>query len=470
MSSPAELLASLPEKTRNRELAKLNAETKAALLYHWPFHARPDQLPPAGDWAIWLPLAGRGWGKTRVGGEATRAAVIPPGSTPLSARGVSRIALVAETAADARDVMVEGESGLLAIHPPEMRPTYEPSKRRLTWPNGARATLFNATEPDQLRGPQHDFAWTDELAKWRYAQETYDQLQFGLRLGRMPRQIHTTTPRPIPIIRELIERAKADPAVIVTRGRTLDNASNLAKPFLDQIVQRYAGTRLGRQELDAEVLDDLPGALWSRGNLDANRRREAPKLKRIVVAIDPAVTSRETSEDPGTHGINVAGLGEDGRGYILADASLQGTPLEWARRAVTAYGDFGADVVVAEVNQGGEMVKQTLRSVAPGLPIKMVKATRGKHVRAEPVAALYEQGRISHIGSLPDLEDQLCLFTTAGYEGIGSPDRADALVWALTELFAGIIYHAEPEKDALPARRRDYGHDDDEVTGSWKTL
>ncbi len=462
VQSPAELLAALPADERERKLATLDTETRAYLATHWEFWARPDQLMPAGDWSIWLPLAGRGWGKTRVGAEATRAAVYPK-----VGKGVGRIALIAETAADARDVMVEGPSGILAIHPKHERPTYEPSKRRLTWPNGAVGTLFNAIEPDQLRGPQHDWAWGDELAKWRYAQETFDQLQFGLRVGENPRQVLTTTPRPLPVIRDLLKRAETDKSIVITRGRTLDNASNLAPPFLRKIVERYAGTRLGRQELDAEVLEDLPGALWARDGFDERRVHETPPLKRVVVAIDPAVSSRETSDEPGTHGIICAGLGEDGRGYVVRDASLQGTPLEWARQAVRLYDDEQADTVVAEMNQGGDMVKSTLRSVRPTLPVSLVRATRGKHIRAEPIAALYEQGRISHVGNFPELEDQLCLFTNSGFEGQDSPDRADALVWALNHLFSDIIWHMAPEKEPEP-RRRDYGWR--EEAPSWKVL
>ncbi len=470
MQSPAEMLARLPASERAAELEALDGEARAALETQWSFWARPDQRMPLGEWSIWLPLAGRGWGKTRVGAETVRQKVYPEGSTPLTGRGVSRIALIAETSADARDVMVEGESGLLAIHPKDTRPAYEPSKRRLTWPNGARATLFNAVEPDQLRGPQHDFAWGDELAKWRYAQETFDQLQFGLRVGKNPQQVHTTTPRPIPVIRMLIKQSLTDPSIVVTKGRTLDNASNLAPTFIRKIVARYAGTRLGRQELDAEVLEDLPGALWSREEIELHRLREAPALRRIVVAVDPAVSSMESSDEPGTHGVIAAGLGEDGRGYVLTDQSLQGTPGEWARRVVQTYDDLGADTVVAEINQGGEMVKSTLRSVRSTLPVVLVRATRGKHVRAEPIAALYEQGRISHVGSFPELEDQLCLFTNSGFEGQDSPDRADALVWALNNLFADIIYHTGPEPEPERARRRDYGAEDDEPAASWKVL
>lgn len=450
--SPAQLLASLPEAQRNELLAQLSPQDRAFLNYHWPFWARPEQLQPAGDWSTWLNLAGRGFGKTRTGSETVRDWIC--GSTPLAKGRYRRLALVAETAADARDVLVEGDSGILACHPKAFRPRYEPSKRRLTWPNGARATLYNATEPDQLRGPQHDGAWCDELAKWAHAQETWDQLQFGLRLGLNPRAIVTTTPRPLPIIRELI----ADPTTVVTRGRTMDNAVNLAKKFIDRIHKRYAGTRLGRQELEAEVLDDLPGAYWLRTYFDPPPEsklrgrinyKEMPELQRVVVAVDPSGIGK--SEDGGdTIGIIVAGIDYYDHGYILADRSIRGGPPEWGRAVVNAYHEYKADRVVAETNFGGAMVENTIKSVDSSVSYKAVHASRGKVIRAEPVAALYEQGRVSHVTGgdirdkdklgLTELEDQLCLFSPAGYSGSGSPDRADAAVWALTELMIDSTY------------------------------
>lgn len=425
MRSLAERLASLPVDERAKALAVLSAEEAEALLHDWRgFLARPNQIAPEGNWHTWLILAGRGFGKTRTGAEWVREEV--------AAGRASRIALVAETAADARDVMVEGDSGLLSIYPASERPIYEPSKRRITWPNGAVATLYNATEPDQLRGPQHDLGWCDELAKWRYARETWDQLQFGLRLGVRPRQVVTTTPRPIEIIRELI----AADGVAVTRGGTYENRSNLAPSFLGKIVAKYEGTRLGRQELNAEILDDIPGALWTRETLDRWRRHEIPALDRVLVSVDPAVTSGEEADE---HGIVVGGSDTDQRGYVLEDASLTGSPLDWARRALAKHDEYEADGIVVEVNQGGDMVAQTLRSVRPNVNIIEVRASRGKHVRAEPVASLYEQGRVSHVGSFAALEDQMCLMTSEGYQGERSPDRADALVWLFTELFPSII-------------------------------
>lgn len=360
------------------------------------------------------------------------------GASPLAPGRHRRIAIVAETAADARDVLVEGESGILAVHPVDFRPHYEPSKRRLTWPNGAVGTLFNAVEPDQLRGPQHDAALCDELAKWRYARETWDQLQFGMRLGMHPQQVITTTPRPIPLIKEIM----GDKHTVITRGSTMDNAANLAPSFMEQILARYDGTRLGRQELNAEILDDVPGALWTRemidGPDDAPRRvKEAPKMRRVVVAVDPSGTAGAGDDQGDDIGIVIAGLGIDGRGYVLGDWSVNLSPAGWARRAVDAFDHFTADRIVAERNFGGAMVESTIRTARKNAPIKLVTASRGKVARAEPIAALYEQGRVSHVGALPALEDQLCAMTPEGYVGEGSPDRADALVWALTELMLG---------------------------------
>jgi phage terminase large subunit-like protein len=440
MLSPALSLASLPEVEREREIAKLSTELRAQLRWHWPFWARPQQIAPGGDWSTWLVLAGRGFGKTRAGCEWVRS--IACGSTPLVAGTHKRIAIIAETAADARDVLVEGESGLLAIHPSDFRPHYEPSKRRLTWPNGAIATLYNAVEPDQLRGPQHDAALCDELAKWRYAEDTWDQLQFGLRLGDDPRVTVTTTPRPIPIIRDLIE---ADDTAI-TKGSTLDNAANLAPKFLAKMRAKYEGTRLGRQELNAEILDDVPGALWTRATFDEHRAKAAPQLARIVIAVDPSGSSGDDDQADDI-GIVAAGVGMDGRGYVLGDWTCDLSPAGWGRRAVEAFDHFEADRIVAERNFGGAMVESVILTARKTAPVKLVTASRGKVARAEPIAALYEQGRVSHVGAFAALEDQLCSFTGDGYIGKGSPDRADALVWALTELMLGNEYR--PNYDNL---------------------
>lgn len=417
-------LASLPKAIGSELIAALTPSRARALLYEWSFWARPNQLPPEGDWRVWLLLAGRGFGKTRTGAEMIRSRAI--------AQTARRLALVAPTAGDARDVMVEGESGILAISPPWERPRYEPSKRRLTWPNGAIATLFSADEPERLRGPQHDAAWCDELASWRYP-EAWDMLMFGLRLGGDPRVVITTTPRPTALLRELI----ADPTVMVTRGTTYENRANLAPGFFGQIIRKYEGTRLGRQELDAELLEDVPGALWNRGIIEGTRARSAPAFIRVVVAIDPAVSSTSSADETG---IIVAGKDERGQGWVLADASGHYQPTEWARTAISAYRAHSADRIVAEVNNGGDMVEATLRIIEPNVPFAAVRASRGKLTRAEPVAALYEQGRVHHLGVFPQLEDQMCAFAADAHSSSRvraagcSPDRVDALVWALTDL------------------------------------
>lgn len=319
--------------------------------------------------------------------------------------------------------MVEGESGLLAIAPPWARPVYEPSKRRLTWPNGAQATTYSADEPERLRGPQHDGGWLDEIGAWRYP-AAFDMFQFGLRLGHDPRAVVTTTPKPTKIVRDLL----AAPTTVTTRGSTFDNAANLAAPALDELRRRYLGTRLGRQELFAEILEDTPGALWKRDALDAARVVKHPDLARVVVGIDPAISSGEDSDETGIIG---AGVGTDGRGYVLEDASLRGSPAAWARAAVTLYHKLHADRIVAEANQGGQMVEHTIHTVDPNVPVTLVHASRGKLTRAEPVAALYEQSRVAHVGTFPALEDQLCGWSQGDAD---SPDRLDALVWALTAL------------------------------------
>lgn len=423
--SPAQVLAALTEKQRREFLSALSVEALAKLKYNWEFWARPNQLPPPGDWTTWLVLSGRGFGKTRMGAEWVRQKANEfPGC---------RIALVAETAADGRDVMVEGESGLLAIDPALTQDSYQKTNRKITWPNGSTAFLYNATEPDQLRGPQHHFAWVDELAKFKYLQDTWDQLQFGLRLGEHPQQIVTTTPRPLPVIRKLL----VDEDTVVTRGRTYDNAANLAAPFLRQIEDRYGGTRLGRQELEGEVLEDIPGALWQRSTIDENRRGECPKdLERIIVAVDPATGSEEHHDE---NGIVVVGCSRDPdgymRGYVLEDGSLRGAPEDWAKRAVALYRKYEADRIVAEKNQGGEMVEAVIRAVGRNVPVSLVHASRGKIVRAEPVSALYEQGRVHHVGRFDELEDQMCTFSIDYDRKDGSPDRMDALVWGLSFLF-----------------------------------
>jgi len=365
---------------------------------------------------VWLVLAGRGFGKTRTGAEWVRGQ---------AERGQARrIALIAPTAADARNVMVEGESGLLAVSPPWNRPLYEPSKHRLTWPNGAIATTYSADEPERLRGPQHDALWADELAAWRYP-AAWDMARFGLRLGEHPRAVVTTTPKPVRVLREVM----AGKHTVISGGSTYDNRANLPAAFFDQIIAKYQGTRLGRQEIDAELLDDVPGALWSRRMIEDNRVEATPALKRVVIGVDPAVTSGEGAD---LTGIVAAGLGENGFFYVLEDASLRASPDSWARKSVALYHAHQADSIVAEINQGGDLVHSLLRTIDGSIGFRAVRASRGKHTRAEPIAALYEQNRVKHVGAtMPDLEDQMCSFTPNTTE---SPDRVDALVWALTDL------------------------------------
>lgn len=388
-----------------------------ALLYDWEgIWARDSQLTPkelGNIKNIWLILAGRGWGKTRTGVEYVR---------QLVKEGYKRIALVGPTPADVRDVMIEGESGIMNTLPEWELPIYEPSKRRLTFPNGAIATVYSGFKPDQLRGPQHDAFWADEMAAWQYLEETWDMLMFGLRLGN-PRGIITTTPRPLPVIKDLM---KAD-NVVITRGSTYENRENLAEVFFNAIIGKYEGTRLGRQELNAEILDDNPNALWTRKNIEDNRVAIAPDLKRIVVAIDPNASNTEKSDEIG---IVVAGIDKEGVGYVIDDVSLLGSPKGWGTAAITAYHKYKADRIVAEINQGGNMVEYVIKSIEDNVSYKGVHASKGKYTRAEPVSALYEQNKVKHVGSFPKMEDEMCEWEP----GMDSPNRMDALVWALTEL------------------------------------
>ena len=418
MKSVAERLAAIPLSERAAIVSKLTDAEAEALLYEWRgFKARPNQIAPDGKWLTWLALAGRGFGKTEAGAQWVK---------EREAAGARQIALVAETQKDLEEVMVKR---ILSIYPPGQEPKVRYRPVKLVWPSGAEAYGYNGTEPDQLRGPEFDTAWIDELAKYKKARETWDMLQFTMRGGDDPRVMVTTTPRPIEIIKEIL----ADPTTVVTRGSTFDNAGNLPPQFLEKLKARYAGTRLGRQELEAEILGDLPGALWTQSVLDAYRVSDPPDdIGRTVVAVDPAVTDTETSDE---HGLFVAGISADQTGYALEDASQTGSPMDWARAAIRLAKKWNADGVVVEVNQGGDMVAHTLRTIAPNLNIIEVRATKGKHVRAEPIASLYEQGRIRHVGQFPELENQMTQTTTAGYQGDNSPDRLDACVWAFTELF-----------------------------------
>ena len=412
-----------------------------AFAWDWRIWARPQQLPPGGDWSTWLVMGGRGSGKTRAGAEWVRAQV--EGATPTAPGPCRRIALIGETADQARDVMVLGESGLIAVTPPDRRPIFHVSRRHLTWPNGAEAHLFSASDPESLRGPQFDAAWCDELAKWKRTQEAWDMLQFGLRLGDNPRTVVTTTPRPNPALIALVN----DPATATTRMPTRDNAANLAPTFLKQIETRYGNRDLGRQELQGELLEEVEGALWTRAQIEEAQIESAPPLDRIVVAVDPPVTSRKGSD---ACGIIVAGvtMGEEPTATVLADWSVQGVaPERWAARAVAAFHFHKADRLLAEVNQGGDMVESIIRQIDPNISFKAVRATRGKAVRAEPVSALYGNHRVKHLNSatrpLTQLEDQMCAFTPGIFRGdTKSPDRVDALVWAVTELM--LVRRSEP--------------------------
>jgi phage terminase large subunit-like protein len=433
------------------------SDFRAALLREletgWAATARPNQLPPPGHWFCWLLLAGRGFGKTRSICEFL--------VDNIASGAAKRAAVVAATAADARDVLAEGQSGVLAISPPYNRPLYEPSKRRLTWPNGAIATLYSADEPERLRGPQHDLAICDELASWRRP-EAWSNLLFGLRLGERPRIAVATTPRPTRLIRELLAREGTD--VVVTRGTSYENRQHHAPEFFRQIVTKYEGTRLGRQELLAEVLTDTPGQLWNIDELDALRRDVCPPLRRVVVAVDP---SGSGDPDADECGIVVAGLADNGHGYVLADLSGRYSPLEWARIAVEACHAHRADRVIAETNFGGGLVEATLRAVDPNLPYRGLTASRGKAQRAEPIAALFEQSRVFLLGKFPQLEDELCAFTSAGYTGGGSPNRADAMVWAITDLMVremssyGVFEYYRQRAAEIAAAETDDDEDDE---------
>lgn len=420
------LEATTPSQLSPEHLTALPPKLRAAAAARaqWLSRARPDQVTPAGDWPIWLALAGRGWGKTRTGAEDVAWFGV---QNPLS-----RIAIIAPTFQDARDTCLEGESGLLSVLPSECVDTYNRSLGELILFNGTRYKLFSAAEPERLRGPQHHRAWGDEVAAWPDP-AAWDQMLFGLRLGTRPQVIATTTPKPTPLIRRIVNT----PGAKVTHGSTFDNAENLADLALAQLRARYEGTRLGRQELYAELLEDVQGALWTTQMIEACRRQNWPDLRRVVVAVDPSGTKGGDEGDE--VGIVVAGKGTDDRFYVLEDASCRLSPDGWAKRTAHCFRRWNADRVIAEKNFGGAMVEAVLRTAARDLPIKMVTASRGKIVRAEPIAALYEQDKVFHCADFAGLEDQLCRMTGAGYVGEGSPDRADALVWALTELSEGGI-------------------------------
>ncbi len=436
MSEPFEWM--IDENNRDgprvrRELSeKLDQTEKNDFGYLWDYEARPEQRPPPGDWRIWMIMAGRGFGKTRAGAEWVRMIA--------ETHPDARIALVSSSLAEARAVMVEGESGLMAICRPNHRPIYEPSLHRIRFRSGAQAQLFSAAEPEGLRGPQHSHAWCDEIGKWPLAHERathcWENLLLGLRLGHDPRITVTTTPRAVPLVQRLAQQAAVSGEVVVTHGSTEDNVGRLPDRFIEAITSEFGGTQLARQEIDGELLEDVEGALWTRCLLEQAREHgTVPGAVRVVVAVDPPASANGDE-----CGIIVAALGDDGIARVLADCSISGaSPAQWAQRVTAAAHEWNADRVVAEANQGGAMVESVLRAADQALPIKLVHAARGKVARAEPVAALYAAGRVRHVGMFARLEDQLCgLLVGGAYAGPGrSPDRADAAVWALTELMLG---------------------------------
>ena len=419
--SNAASIACGPQATQDQFLTELTAAELKWLSHDWLFWARPPQLPPQAGWHIWLFLGGRGAGKTRAGAEWIRAKV---------AAGCRRIALIAPTLNDAREVMIGGASGLANIGPDEERPRFESSRRRLIWPGGAEGHVFSAEDPDSLRGPQFEAAWADEFAAWAHPQETLDTLMMGLRLGDEPQLMATTTPRPIPALKALVKR----PGVVITRSSSRENRANLAPGFIPAMEAAYGGSLLGRQELDGALIEDPEGALWTRKDIENACRDDPVDPQRIIVAVDPPATGHDRSDECG---IIVAGASGEGGGRtarILADRSFgPAKPSAWAEAVAAAYDGFEADCVVAESNQGGDMVAAVLKAARPGLPVKLVRASRGKRARAEPVAALYAAGRVSHAGHFPALEDQMCAFGSPE-AGSQSPDRVDALVWAVTDL------------------------------------
>ena len=438
--SLADTLALQPVEAQRKFLNSLSQRELAALPFRWDFNGRPEQFEPAGNWSIWVVCCGRGYGKTRLGSEWVRSQMC--GATPLAPGKCRRMAIIGETAKDLREVIARGTSGVLAVHPPEFRPTYT-EKGGFVWPNGATALLYNGTEPDQLRGPNFDGAWCDELAKYRYAEETWDMLQFALRIGTNPRQLVTTTPRPIPILKRIMAR----PDTYVTRGSLSENRGNLAASYVKAIVNTYAGSRLGRQEIDGEVIDDVEGALWNRALIEKCRVVDPGRefWRKTYIGLDPQV-----GKDRDQTGIIAVSLGLDGHGYVRADASGNLSPEGWGRRVSDLYEELDADIVVAEVNQGGEMVRNVMRNINPRMVVQTVHARVGKQARAEPVSALYEQGRVHHVGAFPALEDQMA--TWESVTGRASPDRLDALVWAILKLMVRPVTAkpiASPQQVAL---------------------
>jgi phage terminase large subunit-like protein len=431
LKSGAAWLASATQEEVDEFLGSLDENALLALPWVFEFWALPHQLPPRGEWKTWVIMGGRGAGKTRAGSEWVRAQV--EGARPEQPGAASRVALVGETVDQVREVMIFGESGIMACSPPDRRPEWQATRQRLLWPNGAVAQVFSAHEPEAMRGPQFDAAWADELGKWKQGAEAWDQLQFALRLGKNPRQVVTTTPRNVSVLKAMLK----NPSTVLTHAPTEANRAHLAESFLTEVRARFGGTRLGRQELEGMLVEDVEGALWTAAMLERARVDEVPVFSRIVVAVDPPVTSTKQSDECGivVVGADTRGDPKDWRAVVLEDASVKGaTPEGWARAALAAMERHGADRMVAEVNQGGDLVERVVRMLDPQVPFRAVHATRSKMLRAEPVAALYEQGRVGHLRGLQALEEQMCQMAATGWKGRGSPDRLDALVWALTEL------------------------------------
>jgi len=432
------LIALLSDSEKEEFYNSLTEQQLLDLPYNWDFWARPAQKIPLGKWFCWLLRSGRGFGKTLTGAHTV---------IKWAEDGYSPIALVGQTVADVRDTMIEvGDSSILKVAPPHFKPVYEPSKRRLTFPNGVTCVTYSGDKPDQLRGQNNAKAWVDELAKFQKAEETWMNLEMTLRKGDNPQVICTTTPRPLKIIRELV----ADKRTFETRGNTLENSSNLNPIFLERMITKYQGTRLGRQELNGEILDDNPEALWKRSDIDDYRVSDVPQLSLVVVGVDPAVTSKEGSDDTG---IVVAGKGIDNHGYILGDYTIHDTPQKWADAAVTAYNKHQANKIIGETNNGGDLVELNIKMVAPSVRFEDVHASRGKATRAEPISSLYEQGRVHHFGLFPELEDQMCEWVPGAEK---SPDRVDALVWALTALDLVIPFGKAAKSPVPQHKNRDY--------------
>lgn len=426
----ADFAVSLPPEILARLMMSLQRSHLELLSHEWAFWGRNEQLPPEGAWRAWVFLGGRGAGKTRAGAEWV--------SSTARAGAAGRIALIGPTFHDVREVMVEGPSGVRALT--HERPLYEAGRKRLLWANGAEAFCFSAEDPESLRGPQFDAAWADEVCFWSYPEETLQTLSHGLRLGAHPRLMATTTPRPMRALKGLL----AQPDTVVTRSATWANAENLAPDFIAALNQRWIGSARQRQELLGLLIEDEEGALWRRADLEALRTRDTPKFDRIVVAVDPPASAGARAA---SCGIVAAGVyGDPRRVIVLADASAQGlAPHQWAARAAELARSLGADAIVAEGNNGGEMVRGVLKSAAPDLPVRLVRASVGKRARAEPIAAFYAQGRVQHAGAFAALEDEMCSFGADDFRV--SPDRLDALVWALTDLLLGA--HAAPSMRLL---------------------